>query len=158
DLVSSLASQAAVALENNILIKSIEQLFEGFVKASVTAIESRDPTTSGHSFRVADLTVSLAQTVDALSDGKYKEINFTPDEIKEMRYAALLHDFGKVGVRENVLVKAKKLYPMQLELIRQRFAYFRKAWESELYKSKLDLLLSQGREIYDGRFQEIEAI
>jgi HD-GYP domain-containing protein (c-di-GMP phosphodiesterase class II) len=158
DLVGSLASQAAVALENNILIKEIEQLFEGFVKASVTAIESRDPTTSGHSFRVADLTVSLAQTVDALADGKFKEINFTSNEIKEMRYAALLHDFGKVGVRENVLVKAKKLYPMQLDLIRQRFAYFRKSWEAELYKSKLDLLLSQGREIYDGKLLEIEAI
>jgi GAF domain-containing protein len=60
ELASSLASQAAVALENILLIRSIETLFEGFVTAAVTAIESRDPTTSGHSFRVADLTVALA--------------------------------------------------------------------------------------------------
>src|ERR1700752_3177355 len=63
----SLASQAAVALENSRLYENIQTLFEGFVKASVTAIESRDPTTSGHSFRVAELTVGLAETVDRAS-------------------------------------------------------------------------------------------
>ena len=63
-LVGSLASQAAVALANRRLYDSISELFEGFVKASVTAIESRDPTTSGHSFRVADLTVGLAEVVN----------------------------------------------------------------------------------------------
>ena len=60
-LVLSLASQAAVSLENNMLYQEIETLFEGFVKASVQAIESRDPTTSGHSNRVAVYTVGLAQ-------------------------------------------------------------------------------------------------
>ncbi|PWT87729.1 MAG: HD family phosphohydrolase, partial [Acidobacteria bacterium] len=140
DVMSSLASQAAVALENNILIKSIERLFEGFVTAAVTAIESRDPTTSGHSFRVADLTVGLAEIIDKAESGKFREINFTYDQIKEIRYASLLHDFGKVGVRENVLVKAKKLYPLQLDLIKERFRYIKKAWEAEMYKSKLNIL------------------
>jgi HD-GYP domain-containing protein (c-di-GMP phosphodiesterase class II) len=149
DLVSSLASQAAVALENSRLIRSIETLFEGFVTASVTAIESRDPTTSGHSFRVADLTVGLAEIVDKSDSGHFREIRFTGDEIKEMRYAGLLHDFGKVGVREDVLVKAKKLYPLQLELIRERIAHYQRAWEAEYYKSKLNFLLLQGRDSYD---------
>jgi HD-GYP domain-containing protein (c-di-GMP phosphodiesterase class II) len=153
DLVSSLASQAAVALENSRLIRSIETLFEGFVTASVTAIESRDPTTSGHSFRVADLTVGLAEIVDKSDSGSFREIKFSTDEIKEMRYAGLLHDFGKVGVREDVLVKAKKLYPMQLELIRERFYHYQRAWEAEYYKSKLNFLLLQGREAYDAEFR-----
>ena len=131
ELINSLASQAAVALENSTLIKSIERLFEGFVTASVTAIESRDPTTSGHSFRVSDLTVSLAEIVDRVENGKFRDVHFDTDEIKEMRYAALLHDFGKVGVRENVLVKAKKLYPLQMDMIRNRFAYLKKAWEAQ---------------------------
>jgi hypothetical protein len=61
---ASLASQAAVALQNSRLLENIQALFEGFVRASVTAIESRDPTTSGHSFRVADLTVGLAEAAD----------------------------------------------------------------------------------------------
>ena len=58
EIVSSLASQAAVAYENSHLYENIHRLFEGFVKASVSAIEQRDPTTSGHSFRVANLTVA----------------------------------------------------------------------------------------------------
>ncbi len=156
DLVSSLASQAAVALENSRLIRNIETLFEGFVTASVTAIESRDPTTSGHSFRVADLTVGLAEIVDKADSGLFRGITFSSDEIKEMRYAGLLHDFGKVGVREDVLVKAKKLYPLQLELIRERFCHYQRAWETEYYKSKLDLLLLQGRDAYDAENAKLD--
>ena len=63
-MVSALASQAAVAIENSRLYEDIERLFEGFVTAAVTAIESRDPATSGHSCRVATLTVGLAEAVD----------------------------------------------------------------------------------------------
>src|SRR3989449_11546653 len=63
-LAGSLASQAAVAIHNRRLYLSIRELFEGFVKASVTAIEARDPTTSGHSFRVADLTGAPAEAAD----------------------------------------------------------------------------------------------
>ena len=108
-LINSLASQAAVSIENSLLYQNIQNLFEGFVKASVLAIEQRDPTTCGHSERVATLTVGLAAVVDRVSGGKYKDLHFSRDQMKEMRYAGLLHDFGKVGVRENVLVKANKL-------------------------------------------------
>jgi HD-GYP domain-containing protein (c-di-GMP phosphodiesterase class II) len=108
-LAGSLASQAAVAIANRRLYESISQLFDGFVKASVTAIESRDPTTFGHSFRVADLTVGLAEVVDRCDTGPYRDLRFTAEELRELRYASLLHDFGKVGVREHVLVKSKKL-------------------------------------------------
>src|SRR5881397_1687581 len=72
---------------------------------------SRDPTTSGHSFRVSELCVGLAEVVDRCENGPYASARFTADELMELRYAALLHDFGKVGVREHVLLKAKKLYP-----------------------------------------------
>ena len=71
DLAGSLASQAAVALENARLIEDIRRLFESFVRASVTAIEQRDPTTSGHSERVATLTVALAECVDGLATGPF---------------------------------------------------------------------------------------
>src|SRR5262249_40436624 len=96
-LVSSLASQAAVAIEDSRLYESIQTLFEGFVQASVKAIEARDPTTSGHSFRVAELTVGLAEAVDRADSGPFRGINFSRAEMKEVRYASLLHDFGKVG-------------------------------------------------------------
>jgi HD-GYP domain-containing protein (c-di-GMP phosphodiesterase class II) len=120
DLAQSLAGQAAVALKNAQLRQEIELLFEGFVAASVTAIEARDPVTSGHSGRVADLTVGLAEAVNATPNGTYGDLRFTDRQLREIRYASLLHDFGKVGVREQVLVKAKKLDPSQLEMILQR--------------------------------------
>lgn len=143
-VMRSLAGQAAVAVENNLLYESIERLFEGFVTASVTAIEQRDPTTSGHSFRVADLTVELARTADALESGPFASIHFSHDHIREIRYASLLHDFGKVGVRENVLVKAKKLYPLEMELVRIRFDYMIKAIEARFHRRKLDWLMQHG--------------
>jgi HD-GYP domain-containing protein (c-di-GMP phosphodiesterase class II) len=138
-LAGSLASQAAVALANRRLYESISDLFEGFVKASVTAIESRDPTTSGHSFRVADLTVALAEIVSGTGTGPYRDLRFRADELRELRYAALLHDFGKVGVREHVLVKAKKLYPGDLDRIRARVELLMRDLELGVAHRKLDL-------------------
>lgn len=119
-LMEAFASHAAVALENAKLTQDIEKLFDSFVKASVTAIESRDPSTSGHSDRVADLTCGLAEKVDGMKLGMYRDINFSLQQMRELRYAALLHDFGKIGVKEDVLLKAKKLYPFELESIMQR--------------------------------------
>ena len=155
-LLRSLASQAAVALENIRLYESIETLFEGFVRASVSAIEARDPTTYGHSFRVADLTVGLAEVVDRDDSAHFRDIRFNRTEMKEIRYASLLHDFGKVGVREEVLVKAKKLYPMQLDLVKQRFAYARKTLEHEQSERKLTYLLEKGREEFLARQAEFQ--
>src|SRR5262245_10461293 len=150
-LAASLASQAAVALENSRLYQSIQALFEGFVQASVTAIESRDPTTSGHSFRVADFTVALATAVDRTDGGTFRDVRFSPDEMREIRYASLLHDFGKVGVREKVLVKAKKLPPGQLDLIRQRGEIIRRGLELRHAARKTDWLLRHGRDGFDER-------
>jgi HD-GYP domain-containing protein (c-di-GMP phosphodiesterase class II) len=137
-LAQSLASQAAVAYENSRLYEDIEGLFEGFVHAAVTAIEQRDPTTSGHSNRVATMTLALADAVSRSVTGSYAKTHFTSEQMKEIRYAALLHDFGKVAVREEVLVKAKKLYPWQLEVVEQRFSYVHKAIEANYYRQKLN--------------------
>ena len=157
DLVASLASQAAVALENSRLYQSIQMLFEGFVQASVTAIESRDPTTSGHSFRVADFTVALATAVDRADHGIFRGVRFSHDEMKEIRYASLLHDFGKVGVREEVLVKAKKLPVGQLDMIRQRSEIIRRGLELRHAQRKTDWLLQHGREGFGDRSAQWDA-
>lgn len=147
-LVLSLASQAAVSLENNRLYQEIETLFEGFVKASVKFIEYRDPTTRGHSNRVAVYTVSLAEAVTKTDAGRYRGTVFTREQMKEIRYASLLHDFGKVGVREHVLVKAEKLYPDQLKLVQMRLEYIRKAMLYGLLKERFASLLEQGKDGY----------
>jgi response regulator RpfG family c-di-GMP phosphodiesterase len=91
------------------------------VTASVYAIEQRDPTTAGHSGRVEALTAKLADEVTRIEVGKYRDVIFNKDQLKELRYACLLHDFGKIGVREDILVKEKKLFPYQLDLIQWRF-------------------------------------
>lgn len=119
-LMQAFASHAAVALENAKLTSDIAKLFESFVKASVTAIEARDPSTSGHSDRVAVLTTTFAEKVDAVQVGEFSDIKFSTEQMREIRYAALLHDFGKIGVRENILLKAKKLFPHELETIMLR--------------------------------------
>jgi len=119
-LLLALASQAGIAIENTILQNDIKALFEGFVNASVAAIEQRDPTTSGHSFRVADFCVNLANAVSMSNLTRLRNVRFTDTEVRELKYAALLHDFGKVGVRESVLVKEKKLTAGSLEKIYYR--------------------------------------
>ncbi len=143
---TSLASQAGIALENAMLYDEVRTLFEGFVRASVTAIESRDPTTSGHSERVADLTVGLARAVDHIDSGIYRDRTFSVDELKQLEYAALLHDFGKVGVREHVLVKAKKLYEHQREMILQRFQLIRRGFEVEGLTRRVEYLAAAHRD------------
>lgn len=143
---TTLASQAGIALENALLYDEVKTLFEGFVRASVTAIESRDPTTSGHSERVADLTVALAKVADRADSGSYAGLSFRPEELEQIQWAGLLHDFGKVGVREHVLVKAKKLYPHQRDLIVQRFSFIRRSLEVEGSSRKLGYLLEASRD------------
>jgi len=135
-IVRSLASQAAISIERNHLQDSIENLFEGFVRASVQIIEARDPCTSGHSERVADLTVRLSEEVSDLRHGPLASVHFSDRHIQEIRYAALLHDFGKVGVPEAILSKAKKLFPLQLEVVRNRFALARRSLELECAQAK----------------------
>ena len=157
ELVTALAGQAAVSIENSRLYDEIERLFEGFVKAAVHAIEQRDPTTFGHSGRVANMTVALAAVVDRAGDGAYRSVTFTREQIREIRYAGLLHDFGKVGVREQVLVKAKKLYPLQLELIRQRHDYVRRTAEREFWKKRAEFLEAHGAQGYEAFRRALEA-
>ncbi|MFI5311960.1 MAG: HD domain-containing phosphohydrolase [Gemmatimonadales bacterium] len=148
DLVGALASQAAVAIENSRLYEDIERLFEGFVMASVTAIESRDPTTSGHSSRVATLTGGLAEAIDRVGSGPYASLKFSREQLREIRYAGLLHDFGKVGVREQVLVKQKKLYPSDLAIIKHRFQFLLQRADLEFERERAEYLFTHGKHKY----------
>jgi HD-GYP domain-containing protein (c-di-GMP phosphodiesterase class II) len=137
-LLQALAGQAGVAIENAILHKDIQNLFEGFVKASVMAIEQRDPTTSGHSFRVADLCVSLARALN-YSHPEYQSHVNSEAKIRELRYAALLHDFGKVGVRESVLVKSKKLSHENINSIQYRILLAKEKLKNKALQQQLQL-------------------
>jgi len=155
ELLVALGGQAASAIENAVLNAEIERLFEGFVRASVVAIEARDPTTAGHSARVADLTVGLARAVEAAPPPGLRGLAFQADDLRQLRYAALLHDFGKVGVREHVLVKADKLYPHEKELVEARF---------QVIRARLELSRAEGRlagrpvEAEEQRLRDLEGL
>jgi HD-GYP domain-containing protein (c-di-GMP phosphodiesterase class II) len=149
ELLATLASQAGIALENAFLYAEIQHMLEGFVRASVEAIEQRDPTTSGHSRRVSDLTVGLARAVERQGTGPYRGVTFTPGDLRELSYASLLHDFGKIGVREEVLLKAKKLFPTQLENIRARFELATRSAEVDVLSRKVQILERGGAGLPD---------
>jgi HD-GYP domain-containing protein (c-di-GMP phosphodiesterase class II) len=147
-LLSAIASVAAIAIKNAQLYANIVNLLEGFLAASVTAVESRDPTTAGHSARVAAMAVELAKRVDESDSPEFSGVSFTREQLVEIRYAGLLHDFGKIGVREPVLLKARKLMPWQMERIKGRFGYIRELKKNEALEKKLDTLLCGGKEAY----------
>jgi HD-GYP domain-containing protein (c-di-GMP phosphodiesterase class II) len=144
-MLEALAHQAGVSLDHARLIKNLKTVFESFVQASVVAIESRDPSTKGHSVRVATLTVALAEAVSAEQTGPLAKINFTPSQIYEIKYASLLHDFGKIGVREDVLQKEKKLFSPELAAIKERFLHLERQLYLRCIESYVDGLIRRSQ-------------
>jgi HD-GYP domain-containing protein (c-di-GMP phosphodiesterase class II) len=157
DLALAWVAQAGVSLEKALLYDEIRKMFDGFVDAAVVAIEQRDPTTSGHSRRVATLSVELAKRVDGILDGPLGAVRFDEKQLQQIEYAAVLHDFGKVGVRERVLVKARKLYEEDRRAIQLRFAYIKKTLELEHAERKLRVAQELDKEDVARRFAEIDA-
>lgn len=131
EMLTGVCAEAAVALKNFQLYSDIEGLLDGFVRASVQAIEERDPVTAGHSFRVAGYAERLADA----SGRSASTSPFSREQMREIRYAALLHDFGKVGVREHVLRKEKKLHHADMRLVEQRFLHVRACLEREAWRA-----------------------
>lgn len=120
-MVRSLASQAAVAVNNAQLIQDIENLFKSVVHYTVRAIDARSPHTAGHSSRVAQLTRRLAEDVNMQTSGPFADIHFGPDELEEIWVAAIMHDVGKIGVPELVLEKHNKLDGAKYTVVLERF-------------------------------------
>ena len=142
EILSGVCAETAVALKNFQLYSDIKGLLDGFVCASVQAIEERDPVTAGHSFRVAGYAEHLAEAIAHADDPDLRRAAFTPAQLREIRYAALLHDFGKVGVREHVLRKEKKLHHADMHLLEQRFRYARACLERHLWRGLTERQLS----------------
>ena len=123
-LIESLASQAAVAINNVRLIEDTEALFESFVQVMATAIDERSPYTGGHIRRVAELTVVMAHAINSCDEGVFADVKFSDEELEELRLAAWMHDIGKITTPEWVVDKPTKLTTIfdRVELVRTRFA------------------------------------
>jgi HD-GYP domain-containing protein (c-di-GMP phosphodiesterase class II) len=127
ELVLSLGSQAGICLETAKLYEEIEVMFEGLVQSFTLALERRNRTTYGHCMRVAQYAIAIAQAV-CDNPERFGGVTYTPDQMKELRYAALLHDIGKIAVPEAVLDKQNKLTDDQLKAVEYRFHY----WKAKL--------------------------
>lgn len=147
EILRAVASQAAVSLQKDTLLSDVSNLFESFVQASVQTIEKRDPSTSGHSARVAQTTVALLQALPISGDPRYKTLSLSAEHIREVRYAALLHDFGKIGVAEGILVKANKLTEERLEVISYRFELQKERLRKRAIEQELELFHSNPADI-----------
>ena len=108
-LVESLASQASIALTNQLLIEEQKHLFKSFIQLVAEALEKKDKTTGGHCTRVPQITMMVADAINNAKNGKYKEFGFSDDEMEELYVAGWLHDFGKVSTPEFIMNKATKL-------------------------------------------------
>lgn len=142
-LIKSLGSQATIAIENARLYKEIQDLFESFMEAAVNAIESRDPTTAGHSRRVSKLSVAIAELINMIKVGPFKDVRFSIYDIKCLKYASLLHDFGKIGIPEKILLKATKLFEEEISNIDNRVEFFKYNLYFEDKDKELDSFLDR---------------
>lgn len=123
-----------------------ERMFEALVLAAASAIEDRDPTTSGHSQRVRQMTLELARAVSETREGRFKNVRLSRAQMRELSYAGLLHDFGKIGVREAILTKSHKVEPRHFQTITDRLRLLRRARETEAAQRQINTLLEQPRE------------
>src|SRR5258706_7136431 len=141
-LAESLASQAAIALTNRMLINQLEQLFESFINLINTAIDEKSPYTGGHCQRVPVLTMLLAEAVNETREGPLRDFNMTEKDRYELKIAGLLHDCGKVTTPVHVVDKATKLETLfdRVHLIDTRFEVLKRDLELEFLKRKIALL------------------
>jgi len=106
EITLSLASQAAIAITNTSLIQGLEKLLESFLRSIIFAISKKSPYTAGHIQRMVKLSVMMAEAVN-LDETIYKDKHFTHEEIKQINFAALMHDIGKLATPEQVIDKSK---------------------------------------------------
>ena len=138
-LAESLASQAAIALTNRLLINQLEELFESFINLINTAIDDKSPYTHGHCQRVPVLTMMLAEAAIGAARGPLKDFRLDDRELYELKLAGLLHDCGKVTTPVHVVDKATKLQTIydRIGLIDTRFEVLKRDAEIERLRATL---------------------
>jgi HD-GYP domain-containing protein (c-di-GMP phosphodiesterase class II) len=140
-LAESLASQAAIALTNRLLITQLEELFESFINLINLAIDEKSPYTGGHCQRVPALTMMLAEAADETADGPLAAFRMDERDRYELKIAGLLHDCGKVTTPVHVVDKATKLQTLfdRVYLIDTRFEVLKRDAEIHALRKQLDL-------------------
>lgn len=152
-MAESLASQAAVVITNHRLFKELEVLLQSFIKTFVTAVDEKSPYTGGHVRRVSELTMAIAERINACEEGPLAGVHWDKEQMKELQLAAWLHDVGKVVTPEHIMDKARKLEGVfdRVEIIRTRFALYERDCEIRMLRRLL-----AGKENRDHVIREFE--
>lgn len=142
-LLESLASQAAIALTNQQLIRQMESLFESFISLINTAIDDKSAYTGGHCERVPVLTMMLADAVNRTRQGPLKDFVMTEKDRYELKIAGLLHDCGKITTPVHVVDKSTKLETIfdRIHLLDTRFEVLKRDAEIEMLRAQLNFPL-----------------
>ena len=140
-LAESLASQAAIALTNRALISQLENLFESFINLINLAIDEKSPYTGGHCQRVPELTMMIAEAVNATGGGPLGDFHMSDKDRYELKIAGMLHDCGKITTPVHVVDKATKLQTIfdRIQLIDTRFEVAKRDAEIHALKRMLAL-------------------
>ncbi|BCO28967.1 hypothetical protein MIZ03_3877 [Rhodoferax lithotrophicus] len=140
-LAESLASQAAIALSNRLLLTQLEELFEAFVGLINLAIDEKSHYTGGHCQRVPELTMMLAEAADQVTEGPLANFHMTDLDRHELKIAGLLHDCGKITTPVHVVDKATKLHTLfdRIGLIDTRFEVLKRDAEIATLRQQLAL-------------------
>ncbi len=144
-LAESLASQAAIALTNRLLIQQLEILFESLIELINTAIDEKSPYTGGHCKRVPTLTMMLAEAAHATAAGPLADFRMTEKDRYELKIAGLLHDCGKITTPVHVVDKATKLQTIfdRVELVATRFEILKREAEVEMLRARIKAIEAQ---------------
>lgn len=137
----SLASQAAIAITNTSLIQGLENLLESFLKSIIFAISKKSPYTAGHIKRMVKLSVMIAEAINK-DTTFYAHKHFSAEEIKQINFAALMHDIGKLATPEQIIDKATKLETLcdRINFVENRIKTLKKALHVKLLEDKFALL------------------
>ncbi|NLN61179.1 MAG: GAF domain-containing protein [Deltaproteobacteria bacterium] len=155
-ITESLASQAAISLSNNTLIHNLETLLHAFIRSIATAIDEKSPYTGDHVRRVADLSLTIADRINAAREGPFAECFFTAAQIEELRIAAWLHDVGKIVTPEHIVNKSTKLEAVidRIELIKTRLEILKRDHKINALEKRLTAFQVEGMTPPTGKEEE----
>jgi len=139
ELLEGMSSQVAIALENAHLYKDLKDLFTDSIRSLAEAIDAKDPYTNGHSRRVTEYSVEIG-----------KEMNLDEESLEKLEYMAILHDVGKIGIRDSILNKQAPLDDDEYAIMKTHTLVGSKILDSMKSLKYLSLGAKYHHEKYDG--------
>ena len=133
--MEALAGIVAVSIENVSLYEELNATLESLVAAAAQTIDDRDPVTRGHSDRVTRYALALAVAVHRSASPEFAGIEFTRKRIQRLRYAAELHDWGKISTSTDVLTKTRRLPRNGIAVVIERIKRTAAETAAEIYRN-----------------------